>query len=184
MLTWLFNRSDSRRKASELYGAVVTFARRPALYADLGIADTPEGRYEALVLHLFLVMERLRAEQQNGLEPSQALLEAFVTDMDDSMREMGVGDLSVPRKVKKAAAAFYDRAEVYRAAMAAPDNSALADALGRLVPAEEGRDLDAMGLAADLRRGAGALAVLPLEDLLAGRLPESGSAAPASGQLQ
>jgi cytochrome b pre-mRNA-processing protein 3 len=180
MLTWLFNRSTSRRKASELYGAVVTFARRPALFADLRIADTPEGRYEALVLHLFLVMERLRAEQQDGLEPSQALLEAFVTDMDDSMREMGVGDLSVPRKVKKAAAAFYDRAEVYRAAMAAPDDRELAAALARCVPAAEGGDLDAAGLAADLRRQAAALAALPPADLLAGRLPGSSAAAPAA----
>ena len=92
MLSWLFSRSPGQRKASDLYGAVVALARTPALYADMGVADTPEGRYEALVLNLFLVMERLRAEGEAGVEASQALIERFVIDMDDNMREMGVGE--------------------------------------------------------------------------------------------
>jgi cytochrome b pre-mRNA-processing protein 3 len=169
MLTWLFNRSDSRRKASELYGAVVTFARRPGLYEAIGIADSPEGRYEALVLHLFLVLERLRADPQLTA-PSQALIEAFVTDMDDNMREMGVGDLTVPKKVKKAAGAFYDRAEAYRGALASEHPSELAAVLARLVPAAEG-GLDAAALAADVRRQALSLAATPVDRVLSGELP-------------
>lgn len=171
MLTWFFNRSDSRRKASELYGAVVTFARRPVLYETIGVADTPDGRYEALVLHLFLVMERLRAAGDAAVAQSQSLLEAFVTDLDDNMREMGIGDLTVPKKVKKAAAAFYDRAEVYRAAMAAGGTGELAALLARLIPAEEGRTLDAAALAADVRAQAEKLDALPLDQVLAGQLP-------------
>lgn len=169
MLTWLFTRSDSRRKASELYGAVVTFARRPGLYEAIGIADSPEGRYEALVLHLFLVLERLRADPKLAA-PSQALIEAFVTDMDDNMREMGVGDLTVPKKVKKAAGAFYDRAQAYREALASQDPSELAAVLVRLMPAAEA-GLDAEGLAADVRRQAHSLAATPVDHVLSGQLP-------------
>jgi cytochrome b pre-mRNA-processing protein 3 len=170
MLTWFFNRADSRRKASELYGAVVTFARRPVLYEAIGVADTPEGRYEALVLHLFLVMERLRAAGDAALPQSQALLEAFVTDLDDNMREMGIGDLTVPKKVKKAAAAFYDRAEVYRSAMALGDQE-LRDALARLIPGAEGRVLDQAALAADVRKAAAELNSISLDHVLNGELP-------------
>ena len=171
MLDWFFNRAESRRKASELYGAVVTFARRPVLYEAIGVADTPEGRYEMLVLHLFLVMERLRAAGEVAAQQSQSLLEAFVTDLDDNMREMGIGDLTVPKKVKKAAAAFYDRAEVYRAAMAGGDTE-LADLLARLIPAAAGRTLDAAALAADIRSQAVKLKAQPLDSVLAGNLPE------------
>jgi len=169
MLSWLFNRSPGRRKASDLYGAVVALARTPTLYADMGVADTPEGRYEALVLNLFLVMERLRAEGEAGAEVSQALVETFVIDMDDNMREMGVGDMSVPKKVKKAAAAFYDRAEVYRQAMGQPGDAALAEALEKLVPAAEDRTLDAAALAAHLRALAKALGARGADDVMAGR---------------
>lgn len=170
MLSWLFRRDDSKRKAADLYGAVVTLARRPALYESIGIADTPEGRYEALVLYLFLVLERMKAEGALAVEQSQALLEAFVTDMDDNMREMGVGDLSVPRKVKKAAAAFYDRAEVYRAAIASGSEE-LAATLARLVPARDGKALDAHALGRDVAQQVERLAAMPLDDVLAGRLP-------------
>ena len=171
MLTWLFNRNDSRRRASELYGAVVTLARRPALYADMGVADTPEGRYEALVLALFLVLERLRGEGEAVTPQAQALIEAFVTDMDDNMREMGVGDLTVPKKVKKAAAALYDRAEVYRTALAAEGDQDLAAVLVRLIPAAEGGTLDGPALAADVRSMTARLAGLSLAQLSAGELP-------------
>jgi cytochrome b pre-mRNA-processing protein 3 len=169
MLTWLFNWSPDRRKASDLYGAVVALARTPALYADMGVADTPEGRYEALVLNLFLVMERLRAEGEAGAEVSQALVETFVIDMDDNMREMGVGDMSVPKKVKKAAAAFYDRADVYRQAMVQPGDDALAEALAKLVPSAEDRTLDAAALAAHLRAVAKVLGARGADDVMAGR---------------
>jgi cytochrome b pre-mRNA-processing protein 3 len=168
MLNWLFRRDDSKRKAADLYGAVVALARRPALYEGIGIADTPEGRYEALVLYLFLVLERMKEEGAQAGPQSQALLEAFVTDMDDNMREMGVGDLSVPRKVKKAAAAFYDRADVYRAAIASGPQD-LAAQLGRLVPARAGQDLDASALARDVLEQVERLAGIPLDAIADGR---------------
>ena len=129
MLEWLTGRSQSRRTASELYGRVVAEARQPLFYTDLGVPDTPEGRYELVVIALFLVLERLRAEGAEREKLSQQVLEAFVTDMDDCMREMGVGDLTVPKRVKRAAAGFYERAAAYRAALAGPSMDGLGEAL-------------------------------------------------------
>lgn len=165
MLTWLFGPSASRRKASELYGAVVAQARERDIFADLNVADTPEGRFEVLVLHLFLVMERLRAEGGAADEMSRTLMETFVTDMDDNMREMGVGDLTVPKKVKKAAAAFYDRAEAYRAALASADPGALAAALEAAIPATDGRPLEVSALAQRVCARRAALAGAPVDGL-------------------
>ena len=140
MLRWLSLWAADRRKARELYGAVVTQARQPMFFDGLGVPDTPEGRYETIVLHLFLVLERLRAEGSPGQNLSRRLIEAFVTDMDDSMREMGVGDLTVPKRVKRAAAGFYERSGEYRTALAYPATSVLEQALARRVLARNDND--------------------------------------------
>lgn len=106
----------SGRKAAELYGSIVAQARQPAFYAVTGVPDTANGRYEMVVLHLAAVLEALRRHEGGGGPLGRALTEAFVTDMDDSMREMAVGDMSVPRKVKKVAAGLRERTLAYRAA--------------------------------------------------------------------
>ena len=113
MLRSLKRRAEFQRKAGEIYGAIVTQARQPAFYARLGIPDTPTGRYEMVVIHLFLVLERLRGAgaSPEAAAAAQALVDAFVADMDDSLRELGTGDVGVPRRVKRAAAGFYERSE-------------------------------------------------------------------------
>lgn len=147
MFSWISARFLPRRKACDLYGAVVAFARTPLFYDQMRVADTPEGRYEILVLHLFIVMERLRSCGGEGKRLSQELIDKFVIDMDDNIREMGVGDLSVPRKVKKAAAAFYDRTQVYRSAINRPDIQDLIKAIAEFMPSAKGYTLDAKALA-------------------------------------
>jgi cytochrome b pre-mRNA-processing protein 3 len=104
-------RSPERATASKLYGSIVTQARMPGLYEGSGLPDEPAGRLEMLMLHMALALWRLQQEGEAGFTLARALNEAFVTDMDDCMREMGIGDLTVPRKVKKAAAAIYDRTQ-------------------------------------------------------------------------
>ncbi len=133
MLKWLSARSDRRRKADDLYGAVVAQARSPGLYAELGVPDTMGGRYEMIVVHLMLVLERLRSGGAEAETVSRMTLERFVTDMDDCMREIGVGDMSVPKRVKKAAAGFYERAHIYREILDKNDTAALSEALARYV---------------------------------------------------
>jgi cytochrome b pre-mRNA-processing protein 3 len=168
MLTRFFQRSPDRARAKQLYGAIVTAARAPVLYAELGLEDSPAGRFEAVVLHLFLVMERLRA----GGAPLEAiardLVDTFVEDMDDNLREMGVGDLSVPKKVKKAAAAFYERAALYRPVLDQNDDAALAAAIAQSLPAAPGRDLDSSAIAAHVMKTMAALAHHTDGDLAAG----------------
>lgn len=124
------SRRSVTAKATELYGHVVAWARAPWLYSDLGVPDTPEGRLELVLLHVTILLDRLKREEAGSGPLGRALTEAFVTDMDDCMREMGVSDIAVARKVKKAAAALYDRSRDYRAAMASPGDSRLAYLIG------------------------------------------------------
>jgi cytochrome b pre-mRNA-processing protein 3 len=125
MLDFLNARTDLRRKAGKIYGVIVTQARRPAFYADLGVPDTPPGRYEMVVIHLVLVLERLRSDPAAGAQLPRLLVEAFIADMDDSLRELGTGDLTVPKKVRAAATGLYERSVAYQTALAASDPDAL-----------------------------------------------------------
>jgi cytochrome b pre-mRNA-processing protein 3 len=116
MLDWLRQRSLTAGIGRKLYDSIVARSRAEVFYRELGVPDTIEGRFELIVLHLHLVLERLRLEGATGKRVSRALIEAFVTDMDDSMREFGIGDMGVPRRVKRAAAAVYERSADYAAA--------------------------------------------------------------------
>lgn len=137
MLSYFKNRKRLKAQASEIYGRVVAQARRREFYEGLGVPDTPEGRLEAIVAHLVLVIRRLRRDGEAGNRLARAMAEAFVTDMDDCMREMGVGDLTVPRKVKKAAGALWDRAHAYGPALDGGEHEALARLLATHVTAGE-----------------------------------------------
>lgn len=169
MLNWLKTRSEDRCKAKDLYGAIVTGARQPAFYSGCGVEDTPEGRYEMIALHLFLVIERLKGAGPQADRIAQRVLEAFVTDMDDSMREMGVGDLSVGRKVKRSAAGLYERFAAYRNAVAKSEAD-LAEQIGVFVP---GR-IDAKALARYVSASAQDLKSILLDDVLSGQVRFSG----------
>ena len=124
--------------AAELYDRLVAQARSPTFYAELGVPDTPEGRLECLMLHVVLMLRRLAHEGAGAAPLAQALAEAFVTDMDDCLREMGVGDMAVATKVKKAAAALFDRSRDYGNALTAGGTGALADLIGMHVGSRGG----------------------------------------------
>ncbi|MFT3986213.1 ubiquinol-cytochrome C chaperone family protein [Aestuariivirga sp.] len=99
--------------ARRLYAPIVAAARHPVFYADWGAPDTVDGRFDLLVLHLYLVLERLKGGNE---ELRQALVDEFFADMDRSLREMGVGDLSVGKKVRKMAESVYGRINAYETA--------------------------------------------------------------------
>jgi cytochrome b pre-mRNA-processing protein 3 len=179
MLDWLKTRTDRRQIARSLYGSIVTRSREPVLYARLGVPDTLQGRFEMVALHLVLVLRRLAAEGPEGERLSRALTEAFVVDLDDVMREMTFGDLAVPREVKRAAAALFDRHRAYLAALEAPGGTPLADALqtqlsylyaGKALDGPSDAGLDAQGLSDYVRSAASALDAQPAPAILAGRL--------------
>ena len=115
---------------SALYGMIVAQARMPCFYRDYGVADTVNGRFDLMVLHVVLVLDRIAAEPSLG-ELGQGLFDRFWLDMDHNLREMGVGDLSVPKKMRSLGEAFYGRAKAYREALAEGSDAALAKALSR-----------------------------------------------------
>jgi len=118
----------------------VAQARSEPLYREFGVPDTVHGRFEMIVLHVALVLSRLELEGDAGQETGRAMLEAFVADMDDACRRLGIGDMGVPRHVKKATAAVLERGNAYRAAIA---GDAEGSALASVLAAEIWRDPDA-----------------------------------------
>ena len=133
---WLRTRSKSGQTAAKLYGSIVAQARHPAFYLDLVVPDTTSGRYEVLVLHLAVVLLVLNKTEGRDGPLGRALTEAFVVDMDDSLRQLAVGDMGVPRKVKKAAAGLMERTFAYRDALDEDDDSALIQRLSENLPRE------------------------------------------------
>jgi len=168
MLHWFRRRAETASTAEKFYGSVVAAARNPAFYKDMGVPDTPEGRFELVALHLFLLLEGMKGQNLADPELAQRTIETFVTDMDDCMREMGVGDMAVAKKVKRAAAAFYERASVYRAGLAAPGTS-LEDGLGKYVFAEDAAASEGIARLARYARAASALSLKEPFDQLVGR---------------
>jgi cytochrome b pre-mRNA-processing protein 3 len=141
VFTWLKNRAEDRRTAIDLYGAIVTQARAADLFAVHGAQDTPEGRTSMIIALMCPVLERLAAEGPPAGRLARYLTETFVTDVDDSLREMGVGDLSVPKKVKRAAQALGERCLAYRkAAQSADPEAAVAAELAMSVPGLGGNE--------------------------------------------
>jgi len=115
---------------STLYGMIVAQARLPSFYRDYAVADTVSGRFDLIVLHLALVLDRLA--QEPALQSlGQGIFDRFCQDMDHNLREMGVGDLKVPKQMRAMGEAFYGRSQAYRAAWAAKDNRPLVAALER-----------------------------------------------------
>jgi cytochrome b pre-mRNA-processing protein 3 len=121
-MLWPFNhfrkpRMPPRGTIEAIYGMIVTQAREPLFYRNLGVSDTVNGRFDLLILHLWMVMRRLRPMAGGGVL-TQALFDRFCEDMDGNLREMGVGDLTVPKRMQAFGEAFYGRAAAYDLALA------------------------------------------------------------------
>ena len=127
----LFGRGRTERSGYQLYSAAVAAARQPYFYADLGVPDTLDGRFDMVGLHVFLLIRRLSSDP-SATALSQSLFDAMFNDMDVNLREMGVGDLSVGRKVRAMWEALHGRSNAYSQAMQIGPE-ALAEALERNV---------------------------------------------------
>jgi cytochrome b pre-mRNA-processing protein 3 len=162
-------RKDNAQIVASLYDKVVAAARQPRFYAEWGVPDTPLGRYEMMALHMFLFLHRARGAA--GLaDIAQELTDEFFKDVDHSLRELGIGDVGVPKRMKKLARMFYGRAESYGDAIDRGDRAALMDALSRniLPGVETWKDAEAM--AGYVAASAAALRNQTDESLVAGQV--------------
>ncbi|MEN3349913.1 MAG: cytochrome b pre-mRNA-processing protein 3 [Bradyrhizobium sp.] len=166
IMLWPFNhfrkpRQPARSTIETIYGMIVTQAREPLFYRDLGVPDTVNGRFDLLLMHLWMVLRRLKSVE-GGAGPSQALFDHFCIDMDDNLREMGVGDLTVPKRMQAFGEAFYGRTAAYDLALTDSDE-ALAESFCKNIL--NGQDIEkARELAAYARA---AMAALSRADLAA-----------------
>src|ERR1043165_979466 len=133
MIPPLFRRPDPTIAA--LYGAIVTQARDARFYEAYGIPDTVLGRFDLIVLHLALVLRRLREGDASAAALAQGVFDAFCRDMDHNLREMGISDQGVPRQMRRVGEAFYGRAQAYDTALADVGDGALVATLARTAQA-------------------------------------------------
>lgn len=178
-----FGRRPNQAITDALYGQIVAAARQPWFYSAWGVPDTPLGRFEMLSVHMFLFLERARGGSAALADAAQDLTDEFFKDVEHSLRELGIGDMGVPRRMKKLARMFYGRAEAYRAAIEAGDRAALAAALARNVRPDDTAWKQAAALAAYMEAAAARLAAQEEAGMLAGRIafpaaPEAGETAP------
>jgi cytochrome b pre-mRNA-processing protein 3 len=136
MILPLFRRKQ-HDTIDHLYGAIVAQARHPAFYVEFGVPDTVEGRLDMIMLHVVLLLHRVTSEPEALEGLGQAVFDRFCRDMDDNLREMGVGDLAVPKQMQRIAGAFYGRARAYQTALETADPSCLAEALRRNIYGDE-----------------------------------------------
>jgi cytochrome b pre-mRNA-processing protein 3 len=164
----LFRRPPKNTIAA-LYGAIVAQARLPVFYAGLAVPDTVLGRFDLIVLHLVLLLRRLREGEAAHRELAQGVFDAFCSDMDGNLREMGISDQAVPQQMRTVGEAFYGRAQAYEAALRNPGDGALTAALSRNVYGVAAPPVAAALLAAYVRRVIEVLSGQGLETLAAGR---------------
>ncbi len=166
----LFRRNPLQHAAELAYRRIVAQARQPGFFSANGVPDTLDGRFELICLHAFLLLHRLKREEPPAAQMGQRLFDTMFGDFDRSLREMGTGDLSVGRQVKRMAQAFFGRIDAYERGLS-DGNGVLKPALARnlfgTVTADEAL-LEAM--AHYVRREAAQLRQRQIAELLTGRV--------------
>jgi cytochrome b pre-mRNA-processing protein 3 len=171
MFQRLRSKNDPQENIHRLYGAIVAQAREPSFYEDYRVPDTVEGRFDLIVLHVYLVSRRLAQADEDAKAVAQEVFDLFFQDMDESMRELGVGDLSVPKKVRAMGEAFYGRAKAYDAALIDNSGGKLAAALHRNVFAgSAGHEDAAARLARYVHLAGNCLALLKKDQIAQGKI--------------
>jgi len=167
-ISGLFARKSDRKAGLDLYEHIRNQARNPVFYTDYTVSDSLDGRFDILVLHLFLVLNRFSKEEQEH-PVLRCLSDRLIDDLDAALREMGVGDLSVPKKIKKFAKAALGRLEAYHASFSSDSGADFENALARNVyRTDQAPDGAAVALAAYCRSAAAFLSTQDRETVLSG----------------
>ena len=172
MFKRLFSQRPAYAAGERLYAAAAAQARDPAFYRDGGVPDVIEGRFELYLIHVALVVNRLRGKGGRASETNQVVFDAFLKGLDDALREMGVGDLSVGKKMRRLGEAFYGRAKGYASALAPGAEPGELPALVARTLFAERADADALAapMADYLRRADAHLIAQPTARLLGGEI--------------
>ncbi|HEY6632598.1 MAG TPA: ubiquinol-cytochrome C chaperone family protein [Rhizobiaceae bacterium] len=171
MFQRLFSRERSANRAitEALYASIVAAARQPVFYSAWNVPDTPLGRFEMLSLHMFLFQHRMHEETGASWDLAQILIDDFFQDVDHSLRELGIGDLGIPKRMKKLAKMYYGRTAAYADALDRGDREALIAALSRNIrPDDAGSWGEAAQLADYVVAAVNALAAQDSETIRAG----------------
>lgn len=155
-----------------LNDAIMDGARQPVFYTDLGVADTMDGRFEMVALHAALMVRRLDQAKEPGPALARDLTDAVFSRFEIALRETGVGDITVPKRMKKMASNYLGRAQAYGEGLEAEGSDLLQNAIARNICGEDGTAIPpaARTLSGYARAVEAALAATSLEDLLAGEV--------------
>ena len=172
MFKQFFNpaRRQNRAIADAVYARIVAAARQPVPYSDWLVPDTPLGRFEMVGLHTYLFLHRIRGEGEAADALGQELADTFFQDVDHSLRELGIGDMGIPKRMKTLSRMFYGRTKSYDHALDARDLEALTAAVSRNVRPETADWPQAKQLAAYVLATSDDLAAQPLDRLLSGEV--------------
>ncbi len=172
MFQRLFGRERHANRAivEALYAQIVAAARQTFFYSHWNVPDTPLGRFEMLSLHMFLFQHRLHGESGVPAELAQTLIDEFFTEVDHSLRELGISDVGVPKRMKKLAKMYYGRTAAYADALNRDDKGDLATALSRNVRPDVEDWTEAPDMAAYVLRAKEALALQSSEAICLGEL--------------
>ena len=168
-----FFRKNSERDAAALalYSTAVEQARLPVFYESYGVADTPDGRFDMIMVHVFLILRRLKDGDKLHQDLAQAVFDMMFADMDQNLREMGAGDIGVSHRIKDMAKAFYGRIAVYEAGLDDAEKGSLEAALRRnLYRKNDPHDAQVSAMSTHIRAQALALSDQALEEFVSGRM--------------
>jgi cytochrome b pre-mRNA-processing protein 3 len=175
MIFGLFRKSPSTEAVYAVYSAIVAQSRQPRFYAEWGVPDTVTGRFDMISLHLALLFRRLRGDGEDAARFAQAVFDLFFQDMDRSLREMGVTDLGVPKKIQKMTSAFYPLLASVNEAIDSGDRDAVEAILVRNIYGGV-THAGPKALAGYLLKEAAALEASPVADIVAGRVAAGAAA--------
>lgn len=166
----IFGKSDTTNAAHKTYVTIVNHARSPEFYTRCGVPDTPDGRFDMILLHAFLLYQRFKIDADETAELGQAVFDLMFADMDQSLREMGVGDMGVGRRIKGMAEAFYGRLAAYDNAVLGSDSDVAKVLFRNLYQDASPATSQVDGIVTYIRRELEDLRSIPVEELLAGNV--------------
>lgn len=170
MFERVFGKSPAQQCAGTLYAKAVEQARWTNFYAEMGVPDTIDGRFDMVALHVFLILRRLKQEKTKSQATAQALFDTMFINMEHEVRELGAGDLGVSRRVKAMARAFYGRVAAYDQGLDSNGGNLREAVLRNVFRGEENQGDHAESIASYIRNQVEALAGQSVDSLLRGHV--------------